>query len=106
MTAKADQSESWVDIARGGCRLARDAASVVYLRSLHLAGGGKPAGREMALMVAEKCYGHAAFAKALANGQLGGSPKTIAAGTMAYYELWVRDNRRRLSRKATCGPED
>ncbi len=105
MTAQADQSESWADIARGGCRFARDAASVVWLRSLRFAGGGKLAGRELALTVAEKCCGHAAWAKALASGRLGRSPKAITAGTIAYYGLWVRDNRRRLSRKSRREPD-
>ena len=93
----AEGSESWAEIARGSCRLASDAAWVVGLRSLRLARGGRPALREAALMVTEKWYAHAAYARALATGQLGRSPGAIAAGTIAYFGIWVADNRRRLT---------
>ena len=94
-----DGESGWAEIARDGCRFGVDAAWVLGLRSLRLAGGGKDAGRELALMVAEKCYGHAAYANALASGRFGRSPRSITASTIAYYGQWVRDNRRRLAGK-------
>lgn len=89
--------DSWKQIAREGCGMAVDAAWVIWLRSLRLAGGGKRAGRELALMTAEKWYGHKAYGRELAKGRFGRSPRSIAASTLAFYGLWVRHNRRRLS---------
>jgi len=88
----------WSDIGRQIRAFAIDAGLVIRLRSLRLAKGGRPAGRELAVMVAEKWYGHSAYAKALATGRLGRSPREIAAGTLSFYGTWVRDNRERLSR--------
>lgn len=89
--------DSWKRIAREGCGMAVDAACVIWLRSLRLAGGGKRARRELALMTAEKWHAHKAYGRELAKGRFGRSPRSIAASTLAFYGLWIRDNRRRLS---------
>jgi len=88
---------NWSAIARDGWRLGVDAAWVVRLRLVRLAGGGEPARREMALMAAEKYHGHTAYVEAVASGKLGRSARSIAAGTLAFYGLWISDNRRRLA---------
>ena len=91
------RADSWADIARDSCRMGVDAAGVVWLRTLRLAGGGKEASSEAMLMVAEKWCGHAAYAKELGGGRLGSSCKEIASGTIAFYGCWLRDNRQRLA---------
>jgi hypothetical protein len=88
---------SWGDVARGACRIAVDTPWVVGPRLLRLAGGGEAARDELALMVAEKWFAHAAYAKAVAKGTMGRSLRDIAAGTLGYYGLWIRHNRRRLA---------
>jgi hypothetical protein len=79
------------------CGILADAPWVVGLRLRRLVRGGTAAGDELALMVAEKYYAHAAYVKALATGIMGRSPGEVAANTFAYYGAWVGDNRRRLS---------
>jgi hypothetical protein len=95
-----EQADGWADIADESCRFGVDAMAVMWLRSMRLAGCGEAARSEAMLMVAEKWFGHSAWAKALASGKLGCSPKAITANTLAFYGQWVRDNRKRLSGKA------
>jgi len=95
-----EDTDGWPDIARDACRFGVDAAWVVGLRLSCLARGGKTAQRELALMVVEKWVGHATYARALARGHLGRSPRSITAATIAYYGHWVRDNRKRLAEEA------
>ncbi|MDG2002735.1 MAG: hypothetical protein P8J20_05325 [Novosphingobium sp.] len=94
-----DPAVGWADIACESSRFGVDAAAVVWRRCLRLAGCGEAARSEAMLMVAEKWYGHGAWAKALASGKLGRSPKVITASTVTYYGQWVRENRQRLAEK-------
>lgn len=93
---------SWGDVACGLAAILADATWVAGLRLRRLAGGGAPARRELALMVTEKYFAHATYARALASGELGGNGRQLCAFTVAYYGCWVSDNRRRLSRGGRC----
>lgn len=97
MSASEASRDGWGQAARGACGILADAPWVIGLRLLRLASGGRAAREELALMVAEKWFAHAACVEALAGERFGRSPGEIAAGTIAYYGQWVSDNRRRLS---------
>jgi hypothetical protein len=75
-----------------------EAGSVVWLRSLRLAGGGSEAAAEARLMVGEKLAAHRELVERLAAGRLGATPLAVAAGTTRYVLRGVRANRKRLAR--------
>ena len=78
--------------------LGAEAAGVIAQRSTMLAMGGAEAQLEAQRMVTEKAEAAWEVGLALATGQLGVRPETIARRTLAHYGKRVRANRRRLSR--------
>lgn len=76
-----------------------EAASVVWLRSSKIVGGGTDAMAEAELMIAEKIAAQQELATRLATGRLGTTPVTVAANATRYFLRGVRANRRRLSRR-------
>lgn len=96
--------DDWFTIGMGSWLLGTEAATVIALRSAKLALGGEAAWREAHLMVEEKSDACMALGIALATGQMGTRPDTIARSTVAHYRRRVRANRSRLTgRKAARG---
>ena len=81
------------------CSLWMEAASVVWLRTQRIAGGGSEATCEASLMVTEKISAQQEMLTALLTGRLGKTPLAITAAMTRHVLKGVRANRRRLSRR-------
>lgn len=84
-------SKLWFD----GWALWFDAATVMWLRSARIAGGGALGTRESQRMVAEKAAANAELATLLLTGGLT-TPHAAATTAVRTYGKTVRANRRRL----------
>jgi hypothetical protein len=88
----------WFDIARDAGRLAVEAPSVVMLRVVRLARGGKRGRSEGRRMVTEKVVAlgeaNAVVARSLLSGE---SPPEATRKAMKIYSGRVKRNRRRLT---------
>jgi hypothetical protein len=91
------RSSPWLGVGFDAFSLGLEAASVIALRSLTLAGGGARAQAEAVRMVAEKAEAATALAMRAALGDLGTTPAAAASKTMRHYRRRVRRNRRRLA---------
>ena len=80
--------------------LGAEAANVIALRTARLALCDADAALEAQRMVAEKGVAAWELGVALATGQLGSRPETVARRTVAHYSKRVRANHRRLTRAA------
>jgi len=78
--------------------LGLEAQTVVALRLMKLAAGGRAAEREAQRMVAEKIDAAAVANAHLAAGLLSGAPAAGQRKALAHYRRKVRANRRRLSK--------
>ena len=90
----------WVRLGSNAWSLALEASSVIGLRALKIASGGRAAEAETRLMVREKFEaGRAIQGKALA-GDLGWTANTATATSriLSHYRRKVRANRRRLAK--------
>lgn len=76
-----------------------DVASVIALRLIRIAAGGRAGRKEARLMVSEKIAALAHVQFSLASGAYGYTPKSMAQGTAEHYARTVRSNRKRL-----CSP--
>lgn len=92
------KTTNWASIGFDTWLLGFEAASVIGLRTLKLAGGGAAAVREADLMVREKLAAAATLHIQAATGQLGTTPAAAARKTVAHYRKKIRANRRRLAR--------
>lgn len=97
MSRKSDIA--WLTIGMDAWLLGAEASMVIALRGAKLAMGGDSAWTETQRMITEKSAANLALGMALAFGQLGTKPETIASGTLAHYRKHVRANRRRLTRR-------
>jgi hypothetical protein len=88
----------WVGIGLDAWRLGVEASTVIGLRTMKIAAGGAEGRAEAERMVAEKVNAAVALQTRALTGDLGGSPATAAARTLAHYRRKVRANRRRLSK--------
>ena len=86
----------WFGIGFDTWTLGVEAASVIALRSLKVAQGGKAAEAEIRLMVDEKIAASQELGLQATTGGLGLSAPGAAAKTLAHYRRKVRANRRRL----------
>ena len=95
---------SWLAIWANACSLGIEASSVIGLRTMKLAIGGKAAATEAQRMVSEKIEaGLALQAKALSGG-LGATALSVAAKTLDHYRPKVRANQTRLAKGAARRP--
>jgi hypothetical protein len=81
------------------CALSLEAASVVWLRTQRIAGGGPGAAEEASLMVTEKIAAQQELFAALLAGRLGRTPLAITTAVTRRMLKGVRANRRRLARR-------
>lgn len=73
-----------------------DVASVIALRLMRIAAGGRAGRKEAQLMVSEKIAALAHVQFSLASGAYGYTLQSMAQGTGDHYARTVRSNRKRL----------
>ena len=104
MRKRSRARSSWLAIWADACSLGIEASSVIGLRTMKLAIGGKAAATEAQRMVSEKIEaGLALQAKALSGG-LGTTALSVAAKTLDHYLPKVRANHTRLAKGAARRP--
>jgi len=81
-----------------GWMLGLEAATVVGLRGLKIAAGGRAAQTEARRMVSEKLDAALAWQTLALTGRLGLTASSTAAKTLRHYRRKVRGNRRRLAK--------
>ena len=95
---------SWLGIWTDACSLGFEASSVIGLRAMKLAVGGKAAAIEAQRMVSEKIEASLALqGKALSAG-LGTTALSAAAKSLDHYRQKVRANQTRLASGAARRP--
>ncbi len=87
----------WMSLAGQSWMLWGEAASVIWLRSLKLAGGGASARNEAVRMVSEKVASQVELGMAMMANPTQ-SPEVAARASLQHYRSKVRSNRKRLSR--------
>jgi hypothetical protein len=94
----ADRKErDWAELAMDGWMLGAEMSMVMWLRSLRMMAGGRPALTEMQRMMTEKMAANATLWPAVMAGGLAQTPEGVAARSLAHYRKPIRANRRRLS---------
>ena len=88
----------WIRLGWDAWMLGAEAASVMTLRTLMIAGGRDPDGREARRMVSEKLDAALALQGLALTGALGATAPAIVDKTLKHYRRKVRANRRRLQR--------
>lgn len=86
----------WFGMTRDIGLLAVESGEVMWLRTLKLARGGKPALDEFQLMVTEKVEATVQLQCRLLTGKLGPSKQAAARGALDHVRRKVRANRSRL----------
>jgi hypothetical protein len=90
----------WFALSLKAVQMGMEAQSVIALRMLRMATGGKRAEAEAGRMVTEKVVAAAEAQAVAAVAAMGGHPQHVVAGkTLKVYKKHVRANRRRLSRR-------
>jgi hypothetical protein len=99
MSRKPDtpQISNWMSLAGQSWMLWGEAASVIWLRSLKLAGGGASARNEAVRMVSEKVASQVELGMAMMTNPMQG-PEAVTRASLQHYRSKVRSNRRRLSK--------
>ena len=104
MRKRSRARNAWLELWANACSLGFEASSVIGLRAMKLAIGGKAAATEAQRMVSEKIEaGLALQAKALSGG-LGATALGAAAKTLDHYQQKVRANQTRLAKGAARRP--
>ena len=93
MPNTANNPSAGLDLAAFGA----DAASVIGLRLLRIAAGGRAGRKEAKLMVTEKIAALAQVQWNLMTGVYGFTPQSMTQGVGDHYARAVRANRKRLS---------
>ena len=88
----------WIGIGMDAWSLGLEASTVIGLRTLKIAQGGSGGLAEAERMVSEKVEAAAVLQMRAITGDLGGTPASVSARTIAHYRRKVRANRRRLSK--------
>ncbi len=86
----------WIRASFAAWSLSIEASTVIMLRTMKIASGGKAAEREMRDMVAEKIEAGLDLQTKAMTGELGFTPESATNKTLAHYRRKVRANRRRL----------
>jgi len=90
------RSKTWINNSFNMWSLGMEAASVIALRSMQMAGGGAKAQLEGQRMVQEKFAALAELQMKAMTGALGFTGQSAATKTVAHYRRKVRANRKRL----------
>ena len=88
----------WFRIGFSAWSLGLEASSVIALRMLKIASGGKGGEAEARRMVNEKIEAGLSLQTKALTGGLGITPHSAATKTLAHYRRKVRANRRRLEK--------
>lgn len=91
-----DPYAAWMKAALDTWMLAMEASTVVALRTIRIATGGKSALTEAELMVTEKVRAAAELHTRLVTGAFGLMPLGMIEGATSHYRKKVAANRRRL----------
>ena len=86
----------WFKLGLDAWRLGLDVSSVVGLRLLKIAAGGKAGHAETRRMINEKIAANADLHAKAHTGRLGATPLSTARTTLAHYRGKVRANKQRL----------
>ncbi len=92
MRKRSRARNSWFGIWADACSLGFEASSVIGLRAMKLAVGGKAAAREAQRMVSEKIEASLALQGKALSGDLGTTALNAAAKTLDHYRQKVRAN--------------
>ncbi len=104
MRKRSPAPHSWLLVWANACSLGFEASSVIGLRTMKLAAGGKAAAKEAQKMIREKIEtGLTLQGKAL-RGDLGATALGAAAKSLDLYRQKVRANRTRLAKGAVRRP--
>jgi hypothetical protein len=88
----------WSRIGFSAWSLGLEASSVIALRMLKIASGGKDSEAEARRMINEKIEAGLSLQTKALTGGLGITPQSAATKTLAHYQSKVRANRRRLEK--------
>jgi hypothetical protein len=88
----------WSRIGFSAWSLGLEASSVIALRMLKIASGGKDSEAEARRMINEKIEAGLSLQTKALTGGLGLTPQSAATKTLAHYQSKVRANRRRLEK--------
>jgi hypothetical protein len=88
----------WFRIGFSAWSLGLEASSVIALRMLKIASGGKGGEAEARRMINEKIEAGLGLQTKALTGGLGLTPQSAATKTLAHYRRKVRANRRRLEK--------
>jgi hypothetical protein len=95
---------SWHAVWADACSLGFEASSVIGLRTMKLAVGGKAAATEAQRMVREKIEASLALQGKALSGGLGTTALSAAAKSLDHYRQKVRANQTRLASGAARRP--
>jgi len=98
MRKRSRARNSWLGIWANACSLGFEASSVIGLRTMKLAVGGKAAAREAQRMVREKIEANLALQGKALSGGLGATAPSAAAKSLDHYRQKVRANQARLAK--------
>ena len=104
MRKRSRARSSWLALYGDACLLGFEASSVIGLRAMKLAIGGKAAATEAQRMVSEKIEASLAPQARALSGGLGATALSAAAKTLDHYRQKVRANQTRLARRAARRP--
>ena len=104
MRKRSRARNSWLGIWADACSLGFEAFSVIGLRTMKLAVGGKAAATEAQRMVREKIEANLALQGKALSGGLGTTTLSAAKKTLNHYRQKVRANQTRLARGAGRRP--
>ena len=104
MRKRSRARSSWLALYGDACLLGFEASSVIGLRAMKLAIGGKAAATEAQTMVSEKIEASLALQGKALSGGLGTTALSAAAKTLDHYRQKVRANQTRLAKGAAGRP--
>jgi hypothetical protein len=104
MRKRSRARNSWLGVWANACSLGFEASSVIALRTMKLAAGGKTAATEAQRMVREKIDANLALQGKALSGGLGTTALSAAAKSLAHYRQKVRANQTRLAKTSARRP--
>src|SRR6516164_7812233 len=104
MRKRSRARNAWLELWANACSLGFEASSVIGLRAMKLAAGGKAASAEAQRMVREKIEASLALQSKALSGGLGTTALGAAAKTLDHYQQKVRANQTRLAKGAARRP--
>ncbi len=100
MRKRSPALNSWLLVWANACSLGFEASSVIGLRTMKLAAGGKAAAKEAQRMIREKIEASLALQGKALSGGLGATALGATAKSLDHYRQKVRANQTRLAKGA------